>query len=103
MAKRGRTAECTAQCGGGPTAHRLSTARPVRLDRFLGTETSMGPDCNGRRASLFGLAAYHLMWRHPSFSIETVQFTKLTDSGGAEVAAISPNGDYIAYTKRRGE
>jgi len=43
------------------------------------------------------------MWRHPSFSIETVQFTKLTDGGGAEVAAISPDGDYIAYTKRRGE
>jgi len=51
----------------------------------------------------FGLAAYHLMWRRPSFSIETVQFTKLTDGGGAEVAAISPDGDYIAYTKRRGE
>jgi eukaryotic-like serine/threonine-protein kinase len=50
-----------------------------------------------------GFGVYRWLVPPPKFSVETVHFTKLTDSGAAEVAAISPDGRYVTYTVRQGE
>ena len=47
--------------------------------------------------ALLALAAYKWAKRSPSLNLQGMQITKLTDSGRAQRAAISPDGRYIVY------
>jgi len=50
--------------------------------------------------ALYKLAAYD---REPSFNLQTMQITPLTENGKAANLAISPDGRYVAWTVRQGE
>ena len=47
-------------------------------------------------------AAYRLLSRDRGPNLESIQITKLTDSGNAAEPAISPDGRYVAYVFRNG-
>jgi eukaryotic-like serine/threonine-protein kinase len=53
-------------------------------------------------AGLF-LGLHQWQGSRPTASWQTMQFTKLTDSGRAENVAISPEGRYVVYSLREGE
>jgi serine/threonine protein kinase/Tol biopolymer transport system component len=46
---------------------------------------------------------YRLLHRHPALNLQNMQITKLTASGKAFQAALSPDGRYVAYAMREGE
>jgi len=47
--------------------------------------------------ALLAFVAYKLISRRPSFNLQNMQITRLTDSGKAARVAISPDGRYIVY------
>jgi serine/threonine protein kinase/Tol biopolymer transport system component len=49
-----------------------------------------------------GLAIYRSLVLGKSIKLENVKFTRLTDSGRAVTAAISPDGRYVVYTLKSG-
>jgi eukaryotic-like serine/threonine-protein kinase len=51
-------------------------------------------------AGFTGYTLYHSTSRTPIPNFERLRFTKLTSSGKAEDAAISPDGNYIVYSQR---
>jgi eukaryotic-like serine/threonine-protein kinase len=46
---------------------------------------------------------YRLLNRHPALNLQNMQITKLTESGKAVQAALSPDGRYVAYAMQDGE
>jgi len=53
-------------------------------------------------AGIVSSAAYRLLSRDRGPNLESIQITKLTDSGKAAEPAISPDGRYVAYVFRNG-
>src|SRR4029077_4343158 len=54
-------------------------------------------------AGFTGYGLYRWAARTSSPSLERLRFTKITSSGKAEDAAISPDGNYIVYSQRDGK
>ena len=52
-------------------------------------------------AAVYGVHKWFLRSRNPD--LQTMQFSKLTDTGTAENVAISPDGRYVVYALRDGE
>ncbi len=46
---------------------------------------------------------YRLLNRHPGLNLQNMQIAKLTENGKAVLAALSPDGRYLAYVMREGE
>jgi eukaryotic-like serine/threonine-protein kinase len=46
---------------------------------------------------------YRLLYRHHALNLQNMQITKLTESGKAAAAALSPDGRYVAYVMQDGE
>src|ERR1700683_2690813 len=53
--------------------------------------------------AIAAFAAYKLLTRPRAFNLQDMQITKLTDSGNAADAAISPDGREIVYVLEKGE
>jgi len=48
-------------------------------------------------------AGYRLLNHHHALNTQSMEISKLTDSGKATQVAISPDGQYVVYVKREGE
>jgi serine/threonine protein kinase/Tol biopolymer transport system component len=53
--------------------------------------------------AVLGFGAYKLLRRPHEFNLQNMQITKLTDSGKAELVAISPDGREVVYVLADGE